>query len=82
MASFQVVSQFRVGGEGVGVEPGGGDVPALEPAHFQEAKAFAVVGGRGFPSENVGELGLQPHQPFGVCYPLGRRVAPVFALAA
>ena len=43
MAGFQVVSRFRVGGEGDGVEPGGGDVPALELAQFPKANAFAVV---------------------------------------
>jgi len=82
MATLYVVRQFWVGGEAVGVEPGGGDVPALQPAHFQEAKEFAVVRRRGFPRQNVGQLRLQPDEPFGVGYPLRRRVVPVLALAA
>ncbi len=79
---FQVIRQFRVGCESVGVEPGAGDVPARELAHFQNAKAFAVVCRRGFPRESVDQLRLQLDEPFGVGYPLGRRVAPVLALAA
>ena len=50
MASFQVVSQFRVGGEGVGVEPGGGDVPALSRHTSKRPRRSRLSVGVAFPA--------------------------------
>ena len=80
MASFQVVSQFRVGGKGVGVEPGGGAVHAFEVTNPSPYDPLAWVRGRGFAFEDTWQLPLQLDQAFALPYPQGRGVRPARVL--
>ena len=82
MAVFEAVGRFRVGGQTLGEEAGGGDIALLFVAEMGILVPLGSVRRLLFTPEDGGQPAIEFDPPTALSHPLSRRIAPILASGA
>ena len=82
MATFEVVGRFRVGGQTLGEEAGGGDMALLFVTEMGILVPLVSIRRLRFTPEDGGQPAIELDPPPAFSHPLSRRIPPILASGA
>ena len=82
MAVLEVVGRFRVGGQDLGEEAGGGDIALLFVTEVGILVPLVSIRRLRFTPEDGGQPAIEFDPPPAFSHPLSRRIAPILASGA